>query len=87
MPEHRGRGVYSSLLSRRLWDAHARGKKAAVLQAARATSAPICERHGFVDVCSLEFYLWFPEQMTEELSREFGLDGSLVVDDSPQPPN
>lgn len=87
MPEYRGKGVYSSLLSRRLGDAHVRGSQAAVLQAARATSAPICERHGFVEVCSLEFYLWVPEQMPEELSGEFGLDGSLVVDDLPQPSN
>lgn len=87
MPEQRGKGVYSSLLSRRLADAHMRGTKAAVLQAARATSAPICGRYGFVEVCSLEFYIWVPQELSEELSGEFGLDGSLVVDDSPQPPN
>jgi GNAT superfamily N-acetyltransferase len=87
MPEHRGKGVYSSLLSRRLGDAYARGMEAAVLQAARVTSAPICGRYGFVEVCSLEYYLWVPEQLSEGLSGEFGLDGSLVADDSPQPSN
>jgi hypothetical protein len=58
--KHRGRGVYSSLLARRLIDARKDGAEAAVIQAIVTTSAPICRRLGFRDVCGLEFYTWSP---------------------------
>lgn len=58
LPEHRGRGVYSALVAKRLADARAEGKRAAVIQAVRSTSAPIAAKLGFREVCGLEFYAW-----------------------------
>jgi GNAT superfamily N-acetyltransferase len=58
LPEHRGRGIYSALVAKRLADARADGRRAAVIQAARSTSAPICAKLGFREVCGLEFYAW-----------------------------
>jgi hypothetical protein len=57
---HRGRGIYSSLLARRLNDAKKEGAEAAVIQAIVTTSAPICRRLGFEEVCDLAFYTWSP---------------------------
>lgn len=58
LPEHRGRGIYSALVAKRLVDAHADGRRAAVIQAVRSTSAPIAAKLGFREVCGLEFYAW-----------------------------
>ena len=58
VPEHRGRGIYSALVAKRLADARADGRSAAVIQAVRSTSAPICVKLGFREVCGLEFYAW-----------------------------
>jgi GNAT superfamily N-acetyltransferase len=58
VPEHRGRGLYSALVAKRLADARADGRRAAVIQAVRSTSAPICAKLGFREVCGLEFYAW-----------------------------
>jgi GNAT superfamily N-acetyltransferase len=58
LPEHRGRGIYSALVAKRLADARADGRTAAVIQAVRSTSAPICAKLGFREVCGLEFYAW-----------------------------
>lgn len=58
LPEHRGRGIYSALVARRLADARADGCRAAVIQAVRSTSAPIAAKLGFREVCGLEFYAW-----------------------------
>jgi GNAT superfamily N-acetyltransferase len=58
VPEHRGRGIYGALVAKRLADARADGRRAAVIQAVRSTSAPICARLGFREVCGLEFYAW-----------------------------
>lgn len=58
LPEHRGRGIYSALVAKRLADAHADGRRAAVIQAVRSTSAPIAAKLGFREVCGLEFYAW-----------------------------
>jgi hypothetical protein len=57
---HRGRGIYSSLLARRLNDAKKEGAQAAVIQAIVTTSAPICRRLGFKELCDLAFYTWSP---------------------------
>ena len=38
LPEHRGRGIYSALVAKRLADARADGRTAAVIQAVRSTS-------------------------------------------------
>ena len=58
LPEHRGRGIYSALVAKRLADARADGRSAAVIQAVRSTSAPIAAKLGFREVCALEFYAW-----------------------------
>jgi len=58
VPEHRGRGIYSALVAKRLADARADGRSAVVIQAVRSTSAPIAAKLGFREVCGLEFYAW-----------------------------
>jgi GNAT superfamily N-acetyltransferase len=58
LPEHRGRGIYGALVAKRLADARAEGRSAAVIQAVRSTSAPIAAKLGFREVCALEFYAW-----------------------------
>jgi len=50
----RGRGLYRALVERRLADAKADGCVAAVVQALPTSSAPICRRLGFRDVCTQE---------------------------------
>ena len=60
LPEHRGQGMYTALVKRRLDDARADGREAAIIQADRSTSAPICAKLGFRELCSLEFYAWSP---------------------------
>jgi GNAT superfamily N-acetyltransferase len=61
LPEHRGKGIYTSLVARRLADARADGIEAAVLQAVQSTSAPICRKLGFRDIGVMDFYGWLPE--------------------------
>jgi GNAT superfamily N-acetyltransferase len=60
LPEARGKGVYSALVKRRLADARADGREAAVIQADRDTSAPICAKLGFRELCSMEVFAWMP---------------------------
>ena len=50
LPDFRGYGIYTSLMARRLADARQDGIEAAVIQAVRATSAPICRKLGFVEI-------------------------------------
>jgi len=57
---YRGQGVYTSLVARRLEDAYRDGFRAAVIQAVRETSAPICRKLGFAEIGGLEWYAWFP---------------------------
>ena len=61
LPEHRGKGAYSALLKRRLVDAAADGMQAAILQAERATSAPICAAYGFHELVDLVVHVWQPD--------------------------
>jgi predicted GNAT family acetyltransferase len=61
LEKYRGKGIYRSLVARRIADARAEGAKAAFIQADRSTSAPICARIGFTEVCSLELYGWTPD--------------------------
>jgi GNAT superfamily N-acetyltransferase len=68
LPEQRGKGVYTSLVARRLADARQDGIEAAVIQAVRSTSAPICARLGFRELCGLELYAWLPEGEATEHS-------------------
>lgn len=56
LEECRGHGIYTALVARRLADARADGRTAAIIQADRKTSAPICAKLGFREVCGLEFY-------------------------------
>jgi predicted N-acetyltransferase YhbS len=56
--EHRGKGIYSSLVARRLADAHKDGMKAAVIEAKLTTSAPVCRKLGFTEICGLQLYTW-----------------------------
>ena len=58
LPEYRGRGIYTALVAKRLADARAEGRTAAVIQAVRSTSAPIAAKLGFRELCGLEFYAW-----------------------------
>ena len=60
VPEARGHGAYTALVKRRLDDARADGREAAIIQADRNTSAPICAKLGFKELCSLELYVWSP---------------------------
>ncbi len=56
----RGRGIYTSLVARRLADARAAGADAAVIQAVRETSAPVCSRLGFKEMLPIDFFAWVP---------------------------
>src|SRR5215831_2176530 len=58
LSEYRGKGVYTALMAKRLADARALGMEAAILQADRTTSAPICANLGFEEVCSIDLYAW-----------------------------
>jgi hypothetical protein len=58
LSQYRGNGVYTALMAKRLADARAMGMEAAVLQADRTTSAPICANLGFEEVCSIDLYVW-----------------------------
>ena len=56
LEEYRGHGIYTALVARRLADARADGRTAAVIQADRRTSAPICAKLGFREICGLEIF-------------------------------
>ena len=58
--QHRGKGIYTTLLAHRIADALEHGAEAAVIQAVKTTSAPICRRLGFTEICNLELYTWSP---------------------------
>jgi hypothetical protein len=62
LEQHRGKGIYTSFVAKRLADARADGAEAAVIQAVRSTSAPICAKLGFRELAALEFYVWMPGQ-------------------------
>ena len=61
LAEYRHRGVYRGLVARRLDDARKDGAEAAIIQAARTTSAPICQKMGFTEVCRQTLYMWEPD--------------------------
>ena len=56
LEEYRGHGFYSALVARRLADARADGRTAAIIQGDRRTSAPICAKLGFREICGLEIF-------------------------------
>lgn len=53
LPEHRGHGVYRSLLAARLRHARERGLGIVTTQARASSSAPILARLGFVTLCEI----------------------------------
>jgi hypothetical protein len=61
LQEHRGKGIYSSLVASRLADARKDGAEAAAILAVRSTSAPICRKLGFKEICGVEHHSWKPE--------------------------
>jgi len=56
LEEYRGHGLYTALVARRLADARADGRTAAIIQGDRRTSAPICAKLGFREICGLEIF-------------------------------
>jgi len=56
LEEYRGHGIYTALVARRLADARVDGRTAAVIQGDRKTSAPICAKLGFREICGLEIF-------------------------------
>ena len=60
LESHRGRGIYRALVKRRLADVRGEGIEAALIQAVRATSAPICRALGFEEQCTQELWSWTP---------------------------
>ena len=56
LEEYRGHGLYTALVARRLADARADGRTAAIIQGDRLTSAPICAKLGFREICGLEIF-------------------------------
>ena len=56
--DFRGRGVYQALVARRLKDAHESGAEIAIVQALHNTSAPICARMGFEELCRHRVFSW-----------------------------
>jgi GNAT superfamily N-acetyltransferase len=67
LSEFRGRGIYTTLVAKRLADARAAGAEAAVIQAVRGTSAPVCAKLGFTEVLALELYAWLPPGVDMDL--------------------
>ena len=61
LADYRHRGVYRGLVARRVDDARKDGVAAAIIQAARTTSAPICQKMGFAEVCRQALYMWEPD--------------------------
>jgi GNAT superfamily N-acetyltransferase len=56
LEDHRGHGLYTALVAKRLADARTDGRTTAVVQADRKTSAPICAKLGFREICGLEIF-------------------------------
>jgi len=65
LSSYRGRGIYTSLMAKRLQDARADGMQIAILQGNMHTSAPICLKLGFQKLCNMAVYRWSQED-TEE---------------------
>ena len=55
---HRGKGAYRALLDRRIKDLEERGIEVVVNFCREKTSAPICRRLGFIDVCHYDHYIF-----------------------------
>jgi hypothetical protein len=55
---YRGNGAYTALVASRLDAGRAQGLEVAILQADRTTSAPICAKLGFGEICSWDLWAW-----------------------------
>lgn len=55
-PDWRGRNIYKTMVTQRLKDARAAGANAALIQAVKSTSAPICTRLGFKEFGEYDLY-------------------------------
>jgi len=55
---YRGRGIYATMVAKRLEDARAMGITCAIIQAIKTTSAPICAKLGFEIVCPIDHYAY-----------------------------
>jgi len=62
---YRGKGVYSSMVAKRLEDARQKGFTTAVIQAVKGTSAPICAKLGFEAVSEIDFYIYIPSEQAQ----------------------
>jgi GNAT superfamily N-acetyltransferase len=60
LEEYRGHGLYTALVAQRLADARADGRTSAIVQADRKTSAPICAKLGFRELCGLDIFVSGP---------------------------
>jgi len=56
LPSYRGKGIYKSMISKRMQDAIKNGIEYFIIHALKGTSGPICERVGFKRICQLDFY-------------------------------
>jgi GNAT superfamily N-acetyltransferase len=56
LPSYRNKGIYRSMVSKRLEDARMNGIEFLIIHAMARTSAPICERIGFKRICQFDFY-------------------------------
>ena len=59
--EYRNQGIYQSLVARRLADAQSDGMERAIIHAQTNSSAPICSKLGFREICQMFVYEWHPE--------------------------
>lgn len=59
VPGHRGRGIYRALIATRAWEALWRGYRYLTVDA-RATSRPILDRLGFVELAQVTGWVWQP---------------------------
>jgi predicted N-acetyltransferase YhbS len=55
---YRSKGIYTSMVAKRLDDAREMGATCAVIQAVKKTSAPLCQRMGFEVVSSIDLYAY-----------------------------
>lgn len=68
----RGYGIYTSLMARRLADARQDGIEVAIIQAVRATSAPICRKLGFTEIAGLELFTGFAQEDMRFAAETYG---------------
>lgn len=68
LPEYRRRGVYTTLLSRRLDEAQSRGYEVASV-VAFPMSLPVVHGHGFEERAQVDIYAWMPVMDPEAIAK------------------